>query len=634
MIIYENHKSGFLEDVFRSDIEDVVLSQYHSRTGRNVSAGEFRSWRDSLVAVAKVVNDDSIPSDCRVGIEYQIPQTAKRIDFLITGQDTQCRDQLVIVELKQWERAAMTVKDGIVRARYGGADRETAHPSYQAWSYASLLRNFNCAVYDGGIELFPCAYLHNCEDSAGLTNSFYGDYLTKAPLFCKGDRERGRLRDCIRGRLAHGDRSSILRRIDVAETRPAKSLVESLRGMLAGNPEFILVDDQKLAYETALQAARNATADSKRIVIIEGGPGTGKSIVAINLLVALTAEGQVTRYVTRNAAPRRVFESKLTGSRSRGQISMMFGGSGEFTATKANSFDSLIVDEAHRLNEKSGLYGNLGEHQIREIISAAKCAIFFIDEDQRVTWKDIGSSAAIAAQAPRKAKVVNGALASQFRCNGSNGYLAWLDDVLGIRETANIRLESREFDFRVFGSPESLRQEIAGKNEQANKARMVAGYCWDWKSKRDPRAIDVVISEHGFGMQWNLASDAGLWIISPHSVEQIGCIHTCQGLEVDYIGVIIGPDLTVRDGVVLTHPAKRSRQDQSLRGFRKLYETDPVAASAKAGSLIKNTYRTLMTRGMKGCYLYCTDSLTAEYFSNRSANQSMAAFPRTSGAWS
>jgi DUF2075 family protein len=146
---------------------------------------------------------------------------------------------------------------------------------------------------------------------------------------------------------------------------------------------------------------------------------------------------------------------------------------------------------------------------------------------------------------------------------------------------------------------------------------MVAGYCWDWKSKRNPQELDVVIPEHGFGMQWNLASDGGLWIVSPESVDQIGCIHTCQGLEVDYVGVIVGPDLTARDGTILTHPEKRSRQDQSLKGFKKLKKIDPTSAIDKADLLIKNTYRTLMTRGMKGCYIYCTDSATADHFRSR-----------------
>jgi DUF2075 family protein len=277
------------------------------------------------------------------------------------------------------------------------------------------------------------------------------------------------------------------------------------------------------------------------------------------------------------------------------------------------------VDEAHRLNERSGLYGNLGENQIKEIVAAAKCVIFFIDEDQRVTWKDIGSREAIESHVPNRATVVTESLESQFRCNGSDGYLAWLDDVLQIRTTANRTFDTSQFDFRVFDSPEKLRQEIARLNEPANKARMVAGYCWDWKSKRDSRAIDVAIPEYDFGMQWNLASDEGRWIISPDSVHQIGCIHTCQGLEVDYVGVIIGPDLTVREGQVLTHPKARSSQDQSLKGYRKLLALDPSSANAKADLLIKNTYRTLMTRGMRGCFVYCTDRPTADYFKERVA---------------
>ncbi|HET8691862.1 MAG TPA: DUF2075 domain-containing protein [Steroidobacteraceae bacterium] len=619
MIIYENDKSGFLRDTFTSDIEDVVRTQYHERTGRRVGSGEFRSWRDSLVAIGKVVNDGSIPDDCRVGIEYQIPQTAKRIDFLIAGQNPDRRDQLLIVELKQWERAVKTDRDGVVRVPYGARDQDAAHPSYQAWSYASLLRNFNCAVYDGGIELSPCAYLHNCADPADLNDSFYVDYLTKAPVFHRGSGERDRLRDFMRTKLAQGDRAGILRKIDTAETRPSKGLIEALSGMLAGNAEFVLVDDQKLVYESALHAARRATRAQKRIVIVKGGPGTGKSVVAINLLVALTGQNQIVRYITKNRAPRQVFESRLTGSRRRSEISLLFGGSGEFINSKPCAFDTLIVDEAHRLNERSGLYGNLGENQIKEIVAAAKCVIFFIDEDQRVTWKDIGSREAIESHVPNRATVVTESLESQFRCNGSDGYLAWLDDVLQIRTTANRTFDTSQFDFRVFDSPEKLRQEIARLNEPANKARMVAGYCWDWKSKRDSRAIDVAIPEYDFGMQWNLASDEGRWIISPDSVHQIGCIHTCQGLEVDYVGVIIGPDLTVREGQVLTHPKARSSQDQSLKGYRKLLALDPSSANAKADLLIKNTYRTLMTRGMRGCFVYCTDRPTADYFKERVA---------------
>jgi DUF2075 family protein len=619
VIVYQSSKASFLNDAFTKEIEDVVLSAFKARTGRTVARAEVRSWKESLLAFAKVINDEAIPGDCGVAIEYGIPQTSKRIDFLLSGKNAEERDQLIIVELKQWDSVRKTDRDGVVVTRFAQGEAEVSHPSYQAWSYASLLKGFNEAVYEGNIELSPCAYLHNYVADGVLTDLFYAEYLQLAPVFLKGEEEKAKLRQFVRQHVRYGDRDRLLYRVDNGRIRPSKGLVEALSGMLAGKQEFVLVDDQKVVYETALKVASMATADRKQVVIVEGGPGTGKSVVAINLLVALNARRLVTKYVTKNAAPRAVFERVLTGTHRKSDISNLFGGSGEYTETRANVFDALVVDEAHRLNEKSGLFGNLGEHQIQEIIGAAKCAIFFIDEDQRVTWKDIGETAEIARRAKRAgATVTRLALASQFRCSGSDGYLAWLDDTLGIRDTANPDLDIGGFDFRVFDSPEAMRKEIFEQNKDNNKARMVAGYCWDWNSKKDPKAVDVVIPEHKFAMQWNLTKDGGLWIMGPESVKEIGCIHTCQGLEVDYIGVIVGPDLVVRNGKVKTQPEKRSKQDQSIKGFKKLLVTDPKAARAKADLIIKNTYRTLMTRGMKGCYVYCTDQETAAYFKARS----------------
>ena len=619
VIIYVSTKDGFLADVTQHDIEDVILASFKSRTGRSVPKNERRAWKESLPAIAKVLTDNGIPGACGVAVEYGIEQSMKRIDFIVSGSNAERRDQLLIVELKQWETARKTDKDGIVVTRFERGEAETSHPSYQAWSYASLLKNFNEAVYESDLALHPCAYLHNYDGNGDIEDPFYDEHLAKAPVFLKGDSGRAKLRAFIRQHLKHGDSAKTIYRIESGRIRPSKGLVESLAGMLAGKQEFVLVDDQKVVFETTLAIAREAARTGKKqVVIIEGGPGTGKSVVAINLLVALTASRLVAKYVTKNAAPRAVFEKVLTGTRKKTDISNLFVGSGAFTETHANVFDALVVDEAHRLNERSGLYGNLGEHQVQEIIGSAKCSIFFIDEDQRVTWKDVGEKADIAQRAKRAgAMVTQLTLESQFRCGGSDGYVAWLDDTLGIRETANRELDVAEFDFQVFDSPEALRTVIVERNTARNKARMVAGYCWDWKSKKVAKAVDVVIPEHGFEMQWNLTQDGGLWIMAPESVAQIGCIHTCQGLEVDYIGVVVGPDLVVRNGKVVTHPEKRSKQDQSIKGYKKQLKSDPEGAKRKADLIIKNTYRTLMTRGMKGCYVYCTDRETGQYLRNR-----------------
>ncbi len=391
--------------------------------------------------------------------------------------------------------------------------------------------------------------------------------------------------------------------------------------MLFGKEEFVLIDDQKVVYETAALRARTSTSSNKNVVIIEGGPGTGKTVVAINLMVKLTADGQVVQYVTKNAAPRTVFESKLVGMMTKSRFSNMFTGSGSYHEAEHSIFDTLVVDEAHRLTAKSGMFQNKGENQVMELIRSSRCSVFFIDEDQRVTFKDIGTKALIREYAEQHGAAVEELkLESQFRCNGSDGYLAWVDNTLQIRSTANENLGGIPYEFEVFDSPTALRAEILKRNKLANKARLVAGYCWEWPSKKNPTAMDIVLSEHDFSARWNLTTDGNLWILKPESVAEIGCIHTCQGLEVDYIGVIIGADIIVRDGVIITDAKKRAKSDSSVKGYGAMYRRSPDEAQAKASMIIKNTYRTLMTRGQKGCFVFSVDPETNAYFRSRTSS--------------
>jgi uncharacterized protein len=359
------------------------------------------------------------------------------------------------------------------------------------------------------------------------------------------------------------------------------------------------------------------------VLVVEGGPGTGKSVVAVHLLATLTGRGLVTQYVTRNAAPREVYEQKLTGSRQRTRFRNLFKSSGAYMEAEPDTLDVLIVDEAHRLNEKSGLYGNLGDHQVAEIIRAAKCCVFFVDDDQRVTFKDVGEKALLRDIAfAEGAEVTEHALSSQFRCNGSDGYLAWLDQLLDIRSTANLDLAGIDYDFRVFDSPVDLHRQIIELNRLNGKSRVVAGYCWDWRGKRDARVMDVRIDAFGYAARWNLDTDGKLWIVTPGSEADVGCIHTCQGLELDYVGVILGPDLIVRDGQVVTDAAQRSKQDQSVRGYKSWLRRDPASARAAADRVVKNTYRTLMTRGQKGCFVFSVDAETNAWLKARAGGAS------------
>ncbi len=618
MIVYQSTKKGFLADVMSNQIDTKINEAFYEHLGRYTSPNEVLSWTNSMLYMSHVLMDQEIAVDAGISIEFHIPLTSKRIDFIITGLDSAHREHVIIIELKQWSTAQLTDKDAMVRTRFQHGETETVHPSYQAWSYAALIESYNQTVQEDNINLVPCAYLHNYNPDDVITNSFYNYHLKKAPVFLKPDALK--LCSFIKKHIKYGDQKDILYKIENGRLRPSKQLADSIASMISGNREFIMIDEQKEVYETALSLAAKARADKKKVLIVEGGPGTGKSVVAINLLAELTKRGQVTRYVSKNAAPRAVYKAMLSGTFKRRMIDNLFGGSGEFCDTDENLFDSLIVDEAHRLNLKSGLYQNKGENQIVELIRAAKFTIFFIDNDQQIHIKDIGESSKIEQLAKKEGALIQKLkLKSQFRCNGSDGYLAWLDNTLQIKNTANIKLSKEDFDFRIVDSPAELQQMIEKKNELNNKSRLVAGYCWDWVSKKDPSAYDIVFPEFDFKMRWNLTKDGSTWIIAPDSIKEIGCIHTCQGLELDYVGVIVGPDIKYRNNMVITDVNKRSSNDRSIFGIKTMFKRDPVQASETADRIIKNTYRTLLTRGMKGCYVYFCDPELRAHFASQIA---------------
>lgn len=615
MIVYQSDKEGFLSDVLSNNISDIIHNAYYTKLGRITSKNEVLAWQNSMMYMNSILSDDEIPKDAKISIEFQIPLTSNRIDFIIAGNNHDNKEQVVIIELKQWTKASLTNEDAIVKTWFQHGEAKTAHPSYQAWSYASMIQNFNSTVQEEGINLVPCAYLHNYTPDNVITNSFYSDHIEKAPIFLKPDAIK--LREFIKKFIKYGDEKDILYRIENGRFRPSKQLADSLASMLKGNEEFVMIDDQKVVLESALAMARKAKPDKKQVLIVEGGPGTGKSVVAVNLLVKLTNEGFLAKYISKNAAPREVYSVKLSGSKKKTEINNLFGGSGAFIDVEPNFFDALLVDEAHRLNYKSGLYQNLGENQILEIINASKFSIFFVDDNQQIHIKDIGNKAYIEKLAKSEGAIVNSMkLQSQFRCNGSDAFLSWIDNAIQIRETANIKLTKYDFDFKVFDNPNDLRKAIVEKNKLNNKSRLVAGYCWDWKSKKSNLINDIIIPEYNFEMKWNLLNDGSTWIIGENSVNEIGCIHTCQGLELDYVGVIIGDDMrfdTFKNKVI-TDVMKRSSNDNSIKGIKKHLTEDRNSALMVADNIIKNTYRTLMTRGMKGCYIYCCDKELSHHF--------------------
>lgn len=609
MIIYRNTKGGFTQEVRNNLIAQRILNAFQEHGIMHNNRAEYQSWSNSMQHMCNALDDSYISDDCNVAIEYKLPLTGKRIDFLIEGKDERNQKNIVIVELKQWEYSDPTSRPDIVKTYTGGRVREVTHPSYQASSYAEILKGFNESVTEENINLIPCAYLHNYREDLrrNIDSTYYADAIQKAPLFLGTD--CANLRNFIKQYIHKRSGKDLLMLIENGRLRPSKSLQDTLASMLRGNTEFYLIDEQKVAYETVKRKLKNILerGENKTTIIIKGGPGTGKSVVAIQLLCDLIRQNYTALYVTKNAAPRNVYFERLRQNNyGATYINSLFKGAGSFVNAPANSIDCILADEAHRLMKTSGRFSPGSGPQALDIIKAAKVSVFFIDEEQKVTADDACTIETIRRYAMQQGcDIIEGDnynLTSQFRCNGSDGYLALINTILNMQYLPNSVLDL-DYDIQVFDSPIEMREALRRKNLINNKSRMVAGYCYNWDSKTDPHAIDIQL-EGGFKAQWNFQNTT-TWAIDANSFDQVGCIHTSQGLEFDYIGVIIGKDLIYRNNEVQTDATARARTDKSLSGTRQNI--------ALQDEIIRNTYKTLLTRGQKGCYIYCEDKALAAF---------------------
>ena len=617
MIVYSGTKSQFNNDVNLNLISDKILEKLREKHLSGGQESEYQSWQNSLHFMRSAIDDPDIPNDVEVAIEYQIPRTSKRVDFMIAGADAANTNNVVVVELKQWSKAEKVddIMRHSVRAYTGGANRIVNHPSYQAYAYATFIKNSSEQVQDERIGIKPCAYLHNCSPAARtpLDDDIYTPWLEEAPLFDKSQtiQLRNFIKKFIVSKSSSGD---LLYKIDNGRIRPSKALQDCLVSLMKGNEEFMLLDDQAVVFDLCKKYMAQCRKDmQKRTIIIQGGPGTGKSVLAVNLLKEFLLKNNNACYCTKNSAPREAYQKLLAKSNYKAMVNIkqLFRSPFGLCNLTSNFYDCLIVDETHRLVKK--MYGDWkGENQVKECINASLFTVFLLDEDQQITKKDIGSVEEIKKWATELGSEVimneDTVLQSQFRCNGSDQYIQLINNILQIGKPMDIDLKELNFDIRVFDDPNELRDTLRELNKINNKARMVAGYCYDWNVKHNRGEYDIYL-ENGFKAKWNLENDK-IWAINPNSFEEVGCIHTAQGLEFDYIGVLIGNDLRFdkTGGKIITDRTKISKDDKSS-GIRS-------AKDDVAERLIKNTCKTLLTRGQKGCFIYCEDEALSAYISS------------------
>ena len=596
MILYSSNITNFIDDVYNNKIIQILMNSKKNELYKGTTNSEKLSWENSLKYMADVLIMSNIPKDCSVALEYNLPMTSSRIDFMLFGYDSNHTKRALIFELKQWSKVnRIHDSEILIETFVGNGLKKVVHPSYQAWSYMTLLADFNKCIQENGIILESCSVLHNyvLDKKDPLLDDKFSDLINSVPLFFKN--EENKLITFIKEKFCFGDNQDIIQEIDNSQLIPSKSLQNNIDKLLKGNKEFKLIDNQMIIYDQILSTIKK---DIKNVIIVEGGPGTGKSVIAINLLANLTKQGKLCQYVSRNTAPRVIYSAKLKGTLNKTSIDNLFKTSSAYTEIEKDIFDVLIVDEAHCLTEKSGLFNNYGENQIKEIINSSKCSIFFIDENQKVHLNDIGTKKEIKKWANNlNANVIEFYLESQFRCNGSDNYLKFVDYLLGLKDNYKGKIN---YDINICKNPQELEKIIKNKNINFN-SRIIAGYCWNWDKNEINNTDYHDIKIDDYGISWNLGSKQTFAI--DNSINEAGCIHSVQGLEFDYVGVIIGKDLYYEDGRIRTNFYNHASSDPSFKGIKKIYKEDKEGANQISDIIIKNTYRVLLTRGTKGCYV-------------------------------
>ncbi len=620
MRLYSGTSEQFILDTVQNQIAERLRLAFFDYFRYYPQSSQIRAWQNSLRALSQVFQLANL-TDNGVILEYQIPLTSKRIDCLICGQDTIGKDHAVIIELKQWEKCEPSEGPNEVVTWEGGGMRDRLHPSVQADRYRMFLGDGNSAFYEGPnpIILNSCAYLHNHhpEKNDPLLDAKFQEVEERTPLFTAD--EVNRMCAYLLERLERGNGTQVLARVEGGRERASKKLMDHIGRVIKGKSEYVLLDEQLVVYDKIRTLARKGAQLAKpTIVVVKGGPGTGKSVIALNLMADLSLEGINAQYATGSRAFTETLR-KIIGVRGSTQFKYF----NSFTQAEKNVVDVLICDEAHRLRETSnGRWTRRDKRsdqaQIEELMHASNVIVFFIDDNQIVRPNEIGSVAYIRSFAKKHDfDLIEFELEAQFRCNGSDAFVNWINNTLAVKRTANVIWDQHdEFDFKIFGSPEELEEAIMNKHKQGYSARLTAGFCWPWSMPDENGLLlnDIVIGE--FKRPWDARPEAkklakgipkaSLWAYDPNGINQIGCIYTAQGFEFDYVGVIIGEDLVYNfekqtwEG----HPEKSS--DSMAKRSKEQYL-----------ELVKNTYRVLLTRGMKGCYVFFIDKDTEKFVRSR-----------------
>ncbi len=615
--IYDNTVPKFLIDVRNENIVGNIAKAFSEHYGKVPGGSELTSWKNSLYEMSQVLDKPAF-TDAYVAVEYELPFSERRIDCILFGRDGSSNPNIVVIELKQWEKvrlASSSIKGNYIETYTGGSEKLAPHPSQQTKGYCGYLKSFVAELSEGDICLSGLAYCHNysLEKNSVLLDSSFETLIAEYPLYTSSDRDK--LSESLIRKLSNGDGLGIFNRFVESEIKPSHKLIENTYEIISNNSQLSLIDDQIVAKNSIMSILEQSLkSPGKSVIIVQGGPGTGKSLIALNILAEALKMGLNARFTCKSKPFRHALSSGLDDHKSEYNPANLIQYPDTLFArnTSLNTlYDLIIVDEAHRIENR--FKNRLRESQVEVMIHSSKVSLFFIDDNQSVRRGEIGRSAYIKNAADSlNAQVIPHLLKSQFRCMGSQGYVRWLDGFLGLGEAYPYDMND-DFEFKVFDDIAQMYELLVRKdNWKANSARLTAGFCWPWTERlvNNQPVRDVVIGD--FALPWETHRNISRppqgyvpwyeWAFKREGIKQVGCIYTAQGFEFDYVGVIIGPDM------VFSRVTGQMECD-----ITKTHDPVLKMDAANFSTYVRNIYKVLMTRGIRGCYVYCVDQDTSNY---------------------
>ncbi len=605
MHLYRGTADSLSRDLSNGSFVPRLKQRFFDRMLHEPTVSEVHSWENSLPAAVSELIAAGL-NDAEILVEYFLPLTSKRADLLIIGTHPDTELPSVIV----WENKQWTVGDisDVEQRIVSVLGRLNLHPQQQVKQYVEYLTDFNHLAHDGSLIINGLAFLHNAtsDEISRLRSSTLTD-LASYPMF-SGD-QTGALREFLKSNISGKNSANAADDFILARTKPSKQLLDHVREQIEGNDSFTLLDEQLIAYDVVRQSIEESRRSNKKtVIIVKGGPGTGKSVIATAVISDLAKRGYNVSHATGSRSFTTTLRNKV-GTRA-GNLFRYFN---SFMSAQINDLDVLVADEAHRIRTTSNNRFTKRElrtdvRQIDELILAARVPMFLLDEQQTVRPGEIGTVQQIKEAAINlDAQIIEIDLNGQFRSGGSEAYLHWVQSLLGLIGDGPIRWEPDErFNLYICDNPEDMEQWTLKMASQGHSSRMTAGFCWQWSDPVGETLLDdVVIGK--WSKPWNLKPEkrvkdipsASLWASDPKGIGQIGCIYTAQGFEYDYGAVIIGQDMVWRNG------SWQTNSSASADGI--------VKRSDNFDELVRHTYRVLLTRGLKGCLIYSVDEQTREF---------------------